>query len=349
MSLDLATIAERGGLDFRRRALAPCPVCGAQSRGREDRRGPVAIFHREGEEHWHCKASGCGAGGGPAALLAAIRFREIPAKGDPRWATVMSELDGNSGWIPARSAPARRPAPPATVPNYPPTDEVATVWRGCRAFDQVPTTDPAVGYLRERGIDTPRLAVLDVSRYFSFSGYLPRWVPNGGVDMGVWTALYRLVTPMFDACGDLRSLRFRAIGETPRGKKTLNPSGHACGGLVMADPMGRALLQGRREDDGMGWDGRVVIVEGEPDLWTWSCHPSRFGKPQTWAMLGIAAGSWTDAIAARIPEKARVILRTHHDPPGEKYAEQIRSTLAGRCEVLRSTPTGTRDATETPS
>lgn len=115
--------------------------------------------------------------------------------------------------------------------------------------------------------------------------------------------------------------------------------------------MGRALLAGELERE--PWDGRVVVCEGEPDLWTWSTKLRRgmdLGA-RTWAVLGVVAGSWTDDVAARVPSGAPVAVWTHNDPPGpngepgagDKYAERIRGTLAGRCEVRRAVIPGARE------
>ena len=38
-------------------------------------------------------------------------------------------------------------------------------------------------------------------------------------------------------------------------------------------------------------------------------------------------------IAARIPTGASVVIRTHHDEPGERYAQQIAASLHGRCRI----------------
>lgn len=371
MSVDLLTLAAREGLALRQRGFGPCPVCGAEKRGHADRRPPVSIFRRDGEELWHCKAASCGAGGGVAALLAALRFHEIPSKGDARWAEVMAELEGPYVHsAPNRPSRARRPVhpswPPAAAPisppravsgaarsvptadpethPYPPVSEVLALWNASQRLDTTPANEVVAGYLAHRGIDPRRCGLLDLSRATAPAAAWPRWIPLVGMEPATWGRTYRLVTPMIDATGTIRSLRFRAVGEVPAGKKALNPTGYGYAGLVMADPLGVALLRGERADEGVSWDGRVVVVEGEPDFWTWSCHAERFGKPSTWAVFGVVSGSWSEALAERIPDHARVILRTHHDDPGHKYAERIRATLAGRCEIFRSSPPGTRDA-----
>jgi hypothetical protein len=124
------------------------------------------------------------------------------------------------------------------------------------------------------------------------------------------------------------------------GRKALNARGHACGGLVLADPMGRAVLAGRTDDEGVRWDGRVVVTEGEPDFWTWSSRRERWGSIRdrqcTYAVLGIGAGGWSDAISGRIPEGATVIVRTHHDAAGDTYAERVAASLNQRARVFRA-------------
>lgn len=288
----------------------------------------MSVFVRGGEERWRCNAGGCGAGGSVAALLAALRFHEVPARGDPRWVEVFRELEGT---VEMRPRPVvRRPAPRPVddAPTWPPAAEVAALWDAARPLQELDDDDVVAAYLRSRGLDPRRIGVLDLSRALGPGTRLPAWAPRGA-------STHRLLTPMVDPAGALRSLRFRAVGAAPGGRKTLNPRGYGYAGLVLADPMARALLAGRPDDEGVRWDGRVVVVEGEPDFWTWATHPGRFGVATTYAVVGLASGSWSAPLAARIPDGARVIVRTHHDPPGERYAEAVRRTLAGRCPVLR--------------
>ena len=48
-------------------------------------------------------------------------------------------------------------------------------------------------------------------------------------------------------------------------------------------------------------------------------------------------GTFTDGtLAARIPTGASVVIRIHHDEPGERYAQQIAASLHGRCRIFRS-------------
>ena len=73
----------------------------------------------------------------------------------------------------------------------------------------------------------------------------------------------------------------------------------------------------------------------EPDWLTIATH---YGDDEsTPAVLGVVASSWSADIAARIPDGACVIIRTHADPAGQRYAREIGLTLARRCCLLRST------------
>lgn len=351
MTPSLADVAAQGGLAFRARALGPCPVCRAETRGHGERRGPISVYTKGGEEHWKCMVGGCGAGGSAIALLAAIRYGEIPAQGDSRWGELRRDLDAPPERVHKPRAATPMPAPAksgiAADHRYLPGAQLRAFWDACRPIHDAPDREPVRSYLRaERHIDPQRCGLLDLSRVIPDT-FAPAWIPWAGLDRAEWHRLYRLVTPMFDATGVMRSVRFRAVVATSASKKTLNPKGYGYGGLVMADPMGRAVLRGERADDGVTWDGRVIVVEGEPDFWTWSCHPLRFGAAQTWAVFGIASGSWSEEIARRIPDGAKVLVRTHHDEPGEKYAEVIRASFApGRCSLHRSTPPSP-DAAET--
>ena len=80
---------------------------------------------------------------------------------------------------------------------------------------------------------------------------------------------------------------------------------------------------------------RILVVEGEPDFLTWATQAAAtdFDVP---LVIGVISGSWSERLAARLPTGARVIIRTHHDAAGDRYAEAIRETLSHRCAVLRT-------------
>lgn len=278
-------------------------------------------------------------------------------RGKPR------EVQSKPGWTAAPVVARRAPVAPAEpAPVYPPVTEVAALWAACGDLDRASIYEPAVRWLEKRrgllcralgGLELARLLPLDPDAH-----PWPSWVPWLGMDPARWLQLYRLAVPMYDATGVLRSLRFRAVTEvctmTPDGlrwrsldvkgnQKALAPKGSTVRGLALADPVGRAVLAGELES--APWDGRVVVTEGEPDLWTWSTK-QRLGLAlgaRTWAVLGVVSGSWTEDLAARVPSGCKVSVRTHADAAGDKYAENIWRTLAKRCEVRRAVIPGERE------
>lgn len=365
----IATVATAAGVEVIRQGyLARCPACNEDRRSSKDRRPGCARLN-PGRNAWHC--FWCEQGGGAVDLLGRALFGSPLVAGDPRWAELRA-FAANQGWCAAGQervvAPAPKPAPPAPVeagPTYPPLGEVAALWAASRSLADVSALDPARRWLeRHRGISPGAVAALDLARVLPEVYPWPAWLPCGRTEPREWASVYRIAVPMFDAEGAMRSIRFRAVDRhlepSPTGlswrvldiesaKKTLNARGHSYAGLVIADPMGIALLRGERSDDGLAWDGRVIVCEGEPDFWSWSTHRARVRElddvgAATYAVLGVVSGSWSPAIAARIPDGATVTVRVHHDAPGEKYAAVVAESLVGRCLVTRSRPAEEREA-----
>lgn len=100
-------------------------------------------------------------------------------------------------------------------------------------------------------------------------------------------------------------------------------------GLVMACPVARNLLQTGQSPSGGPFD--VVITEGEPDFLT---HATRSEGSAAPAVVGVVASAWSSAVADRLPGDARIVIRTHRDAAGDRYAADIRSSLADRVPVL---------------
>lgn len=307
----------------------------------------------------------------PLGMVAAELFGVLPPKGDPRWREAGRELKRReaAGEAP-RPAPAVEPPPvvrpprrengarnanenPATERPPPPLEELAALWAACRPLNGPGCAAVAGDWLREvRGLDLDAVAALDLVRVLPDVYPWPGWIPWLGMERGAWLALYRLAAPMYDAAGELRAIRFRAVNHVheldpdadpprlrwrvlPVERKALAPRGARLAGLVLADPWGLALLRGAREVDGVPWDGAVLVAEGEIDLCAATSSAGRFRGGATFAAFAVVAGSWTAELAARIPDGARVTIATDADDAGDKYAEAVRASLAGRCKVRR--------------
>ena len=301
-------VAHRLGLQVkaRGRLTMSCPACGESSRGKEDRRLPVSS---SSAGHWRCWRSGCDGRGDIVDLVAYVvaggRYTGQPAVRE--WWT-----GGDVVHLPPPAAAPRVPEPP----RYPPRAEVEALLR-CSLRLTHPDARPARDWLQDR---LGRLPVL-AARYLAADQRLPRWARRerrSWVDLG-----YRLIVPTWDADGQVRSVRARRVVEGLSGPKALPPSGYSAGGLVLASPRAVLMLRGEAQPEA------VVISEGEPAWAAWSS-----AKPRA-AVVGVGSGWWTQGHADRVPDGADVILATDHDKAGDRYAEQVRETLAGRCKITR--------------
>jgi hypothetical protein len=234
---------------------------------------------------------------------------------------------------------ASYPAPASCRPSasYPPPTEIAALWRACVSCGsdaEVSARLEGCG-LRSEWVDDFHLAralpaTADLPAWASFRGARPRrlsWVESG----------HRLLVPAYDAFGRMRSVRALSVDGTvdPKG---LSPAGYATRHLVLACGQGVAMLLGGWERSGGEPHPRVVITEGEPDFLTWATRSSDAAESVP-IVLGVFPGAWSDELARRIPEGARVVVRTHRNPVGDAYAEAIRRSLEGHATVYRSRPT----------
>jgi 5S rRNA maturation endonuclease (ribonuclease M5) len=272
---------------------------------------------------------GCSMAGDVFDLVAAVE--RLDRRGDFR---KVAERAAELAGVGATSSAPTRPAPPPPPPKPPPpVEEVRELWERC-----TPTcVDPEVSaWLRSRAIDPAAVDAYGPARALPVGIDVPRWARYRGdaPEARPWNAIgYRCIVPLYDAAGELRSVRARQVG-TPRGDapKALPPVGYGLRGLVMGCPLGSLLLA-------LGawpwWaERRVVVVEGEPDFLTWA---ARGEGARTLAVLGLpGAGTWTVELADRIPDGSTVIIRTDPDDAGDRYATEIATTLRGRCTVLES-------------
>jgi len=228
------------------------------------------------------------------------------------------------------AAPIRTYADPSLV--RPPHQEVAALWA---ASLPVSCTPEASAWFAHRfgpaaAWSLQQADLWDLARVIPAGLRLPRWARSQG---GPWTHTgHRLVFRLWDHTGQAASLRARALDATTV-PKSLAPAGYSVKGLVLADPLAQQLLGGVCPP---WWQPRqVIIAEGEPDWLLWALR-QREADEQGPAVLGIESGAWSPQIAARIPTGASVVIRTHHDQPGERYAQQIAASLLGRCRIFRS-------------
>lgn len=267
-----------------------------------------------------CHCFGCDWSGDALDLIG-----EVHDVGDdfPQVLKLASELAGQTHTTPPQRA-NRMPRP--STRGYPRLTELVALVSSC-----IPVTEDAevCSLLRSRGIEPDRVAMFDLARALPKNASLPHFARYTGK---TWTETgHRLLLPVFNHKGEFKSARaWRVIeGDTP---KRLPPSGHLASGLVLACTAGRTLLKGERED--LPSPLRIIFVEGEPDFLIWA---SQFSDADADApiVFGVGSGWWTDAFAARVPDGAQVVIRTHADEAGDRYAAHIATSLKGRCDVMR--------------
>lgn len=278
------------------------------------------------------RCHGCGASGDALTFIAAVHgldmrrdFREV--------LRIAADLAGRWDLLDPTFAAPPRPPPRVTVlapeRDYPRASELGALWAACgRTSDD----DEVAAALAARGLDAERVDDLDLARALPREGPLPRWARYQGRS---WQETgHRLVFPVYDATGAMRSVRVSRTRDdnTP---KRLPPGGYRASGLVLADPFAVAILAcgvvpGETPDQ-----LRVVIAEGEPDFLTWATRASD-ADADAFIVLGLVSGAWTPELAARIPDGAQVTIRTDHDLAGDKYAEAVRASLVGRCRLSRT-------------
>ena len=216
----------------------------------------------------------------------------------------------------------RQPRAQTGTHNRPPRDEVHALWSACEALaPEVLTTLSG----KQRGnIDPTNVIKRPLARWRPDGVPLPPWAQ-------CWPLSHRVVAPLFDATGELVSLRARAAGHPGRFPKELGAKGFEVRGTVMANPIARDLLRGDEFTRDYVQHVGVVLVEGCPSWLAWSSRwlPTFESEP---AAFGYFASGWTQAHADRIPEGTTVLVDWDANPAGERMRDKILATL-GHCEA----------------
>tara|TARA_R110002072_G_scaffold130984_3_gene270298 strand:- start:288 stop:1271 length:984 start_codon:yes stop_codon:yes gene_type:complete len=265
-------------------------------------------FHDERSPSFHLwkgrryKCFGCGAGGDALDAL-----QELGGLTFPKAVDELKRLAGRS-LEDLPPAPVLEARPEVRAPK----EEVGELWASCLAL-----TRSARDYLGWRGLDPDRVAALDLCRVLPTSP-LPAWARFGRMSWG--EAGYPLVFPLFDEQGELASLRARPCES--RQPKALPAQGLSSRGLLLANAEGALLLRGKVFS-------HALVAEGETDLIAASLRWS--GLP----VVAVYSGGWRSSLAGAFPEGAHVLVGTHHDKAGDRYAATIARDLSGRCRLTR--------------
>jgi hypothetical protein len=318
-----AAVAPSIGLKYvSPRHRQPCPMHGGKSDN-------LTLDEQDGRLTWIC-ASTCGAGDVLAmiqrmrgctfrdALQEAADLAGVELSGDESEEAKAKRQREREAYA---AAYRERQGEPEPAPEYPPPGEVERLWsEAVRVTDD----EAAAAYLDGRAIPAAMIASEGLLRVLQPGQPLPRWARYRGDQDAARTWIesgHRLLARVWDAAGELRSLRAWRITDDPTPKR-LPPAGYRAAGLVLANAAAREVLRGN-------WGPcRIIVAEGEPDHALWC---TRTSEP----VIGILSGSWTPELAARIPFGSEVVVRTHVDTAGEKYARQVIDSLRGRVTLRR--------------
>lgn len=291
-----------------------------------------SCYVREGSDGTlavHC--FGCELGGDVFTLIAKIHNLD-PRREFPR---VVAEAAALCGERIAEPLPPRRPAPQPRL--LPPRVEVKRLWASC-----TPITDDIdlARQLKARDIDPDVVTDRHLARALPSQGPLPGWAH--GESRG-WQERHRCILPLWNPAGELVSLHARSIAPLKEHSKGLLPAGYSARGLFLADSFARQILKAgiprwwpRSEPP------RIFIAEGGIDFLTVATHYS--DAEDYPAILGILAGSWSDALAQKIPPGCCVAIKTHEDEAGRRYRDRIAASIRSKCRVFVEAGQGQADA-----
>ena len=311
---DCRVLARRLGLTVNRSGMTTCFSRPDLHANRDAT--PSTRIHEDG---FYC--FGCHSKGDAIDLVRHVTgcgFRDAVGKLEELFGPVGPQRPG-SNTAPSTRHPVRR-----RRINNPPSSQVDALWSNC-----CPVSDlrPVVDWLQSRSLDVAAVEDDDLIRGLPADTWRYAWAPPG----------HQAVVPVFDENGELATLRFRPFcGGKPRRPKELAARGFGFAG-VLANPLARLMLAGRSLGDGTSARNFIptvglLIAEGCPDFLTWCCNWND-GNDAAPAVLGILAGSWTQAFADQVPDGTTVTVATHHDDgggAGERFARDILTTLACR-------------------
>ena len=321
--LGLETKATRGASAG---SVYGCPACSAKRRHTKtrDKRGAIGI--RADGKGWQCHQ--CGQTGDGLDLVSWVktdaRFSETRDKAKViGWCK--ERFGGDDSTPPPRHAlPVASTAPPVaeepeTEPAYL-TDEALELWDACHLLS---SDNEAVAYVKSRGIVDPgKLEEWNLCRVLP-KNLKPNWTlhsPDGNAPRHWAETGHRLIFPLYEAKGQIRSVLARAIVPSERKSTTAGPRS----GLILLDGV---VLDWLRRYRPVVDDAVLHVMEGEIDFML-RCEAVQ-KEPLSHGVVGITSGAWKKAHAWKMPYPIHVRLDTDNDGQGDKYARDITATFEG--------------------
>jgi excisionase family DNA binding protein len=231
-------------------------------------------------------------------------------------------------------------------PPRPPEPEILAFLDQCVA---VPQDQATAEQLESAGIPADRVRRYDLARAIASDAHCPPWARSGRATW--WAHGYRLVVPLWDAKGRVRSVRACRLGpaSASAGADPVDPAKGAEPwkpiGLVMADLAFLALLRHPSIPPG---DHRYAAEAASKHGIVVACGVRSYLLQATTVqekgfdrapVVGVLAGAWTADLAAAVPAGCAVRI-LEDEGSGEHAAEEVLPTLRARgceCDIIAGT------------
>lgn len=322
--LGLETKATRGASAG---SIFGCPACSAVKRHTKSRDKRGAIGLRGDGKGWQCHQ--CDQTGDGLDLVSwkmtGERFAETQDKTKViQWCK--NRFGGDGSALPPHIATAISVTATAPVAEEQESDpvymtvEALELWDACHPLS---SDSDAVAYVKSRGVKAPeKIEEWNLCRVLP-KNVRPKWTlhsPDGDAPRHWAETGHRLIFPLYDVHGQIRSVLARAIVPSERKSTTSGPRS----GLLLVDGVVLDWLRRNRPDVPCA---TIHITEGEIDFML-RCESIQ-DQPLSTGVAGIMSGSWKRAHALAMPRHVHVSLETDHDAQGDKYAADIVGTFNG--------------------
>lgn len=333
--VSLQAAAQAAGLTVARNSMAPCPMCGAVTRGSNDKRGPIG-FSRDGYG-WMCHH--CGAKGDVIDLVSITScgnlFRNIDKsqqKSVRVWFSERGACPPPNGQQVEAAQPASHHLPRRDPEQYqqnsqrPPQKELKAMWASTLSIvdglDLPPEfSDPLDDWMIRKEFSPILSSRLNVVRVLPTPTQFnwPDWWPKS------WANDYRLAAPAYEMDGTFASIHARTCRDRADKPKTRWPRGCKAGGLVMANQMAVKMMRGNPLD----FDGDVpglLVCEGFTDFLRAALTAMNEGL--VLPIIAGTSGCFRQLREVKIPKGLNIFVATDPDEKGDEYADIISKQLA---------------------
>jgi len=221
------------------------------------------------------------------------------------------------------------------APPRPPQGEVLGFSRGCGPVNEDVET---CAWLRELGLDPERIGARDLVRTVALETDCPPWARFGSADW--FHSGHRVLLPLWDARGELRSLRAIRVGEARADVPAVLDPFHESRpfprkGLVLTEMVSLAVL--RHPSAPPEDHAYAVEMVRQHGFWIVPDELQFLSLASEWridadrpGVIGVLSGAWTAELAAKIPDGCTVTLLTGAGRAGARLATTVGRSLAPR-------------------